>query len=67
VSIAISDLVELLGGATVLRARVTSELDLARIIAEVLPTGAVRSAVEHGVLSNAETGGWLRHCAIGPV
>jgi putative toxin-antitoxin system antitoxin component (TIGR02293 family) len=53
-SVAISDLVELLGGPGVLRARISSELDLARVIAEGLPTGVVNAAVEHGLLSSAE-------------
>src|SRR5438270_11493256 len=53
-SIVVSDLVELLGGPTVIGAEVSSELDLAQLIGEGLPTGSVKSAVEHGVLSTAE-------------
>lgn len=51
---AVADLVELLGGPKVVRGGVSSELDLAKAVADGLPTGSVKSVVEHGVLSTAE-------------
>ncbi|MDQ3997793.1 MAG: DUF2384 domain-containing protein [Gemmatimonadota bacterium] len=53
-SIAVADLVDLLGGPTVIRAEVSSELDLANAVEQGLPTGSVKSVVERGVLSGAE-------------
>jgi putative toxin-antitoxin system antitoxin component (TIGR02293 family) len=53
-AVPIADVLELLGGQDVIRSDVSSELDLANAVEQGLPTAAIKSIVEHGVLTAAE-------------
>jgi putative toxin-antitoxin system antitoxin component (TIGR02293 family) len=53
--VGVGDVVEMLGGRVVIRAEVSSELDLAHAVAEGLPTGSLKSMIARGVLSAPES------------